>query len=117
MTDAHEQGPFGFDMRWLADRLDRMEGSVDERFDRMAEEIRTSRHGLREVVETIALQVASLVTIQAEHTRRIAETEGSARRKGERIASLERWRSFLAGAVAALMFLFPTTVAVILQVK
>jgi hypothetical protein len=116
MGDQHHSGEHvPFDMRWLADRLDRIEAGVDERFDRMAQEIQKSRHGLREVVDTIAIQVAELVTSQREHERRITQGEASHSRKGDRLAALERWQARLGGAVAVLAFLFPTTVGVILK--
>lgn len=107
-----EQGPF--DMRWLADRLDRMEAVVDDRFEKMGQEIQRSRHGLREVVDTIAIQVAQLVQTSNEHERRITQGEESHHRKGDRLAALEKWQARLGGAVGVLVVLFPTTVGVIL---
>jgi hypothetical protein len=115
-TGTNRNDERGFDMRWLADRLDNLEQQVDEKFEKVTKEIVNSRHGLREIVETVVIQVATLVTNVSDHERRLVDAEASGRRKGERIASLERWRSFLGGGLALLTLLFPTTIAVIVAV-
>lgn len=115
MNPEHEHAG-DFNMRWMADRLDRIEQTMDDRFERLSDDIVKSRHGLKDVVGTMAEQMANLVTLTAEHQRRHEAADASLRRKGERISALERWRSYLAGALAVVMFLFPTTVGVVLAV-
>lgn len=65
---------------WMEARFDRLDDQMDRSITRLQEEMVATRHGQREVMEQITLQVVEVVAALGEHTRRIGELE---RRTGE----------------------------------
>lgn len=111
--------------KWMEQRFDRIDDKLERETSALASEIVTTRHGLKPVIEQIAVQVAQEVVKTAENTRRIdsinawraddGPLDQRFHRHSSRLDAGEAWRNRFAGGLAVVMFLFPTTVGVILK--
>lgn len=122
-TTQQSDGDF---QRWLTQRFDRIDEKIDQRIGSLEREMKDTRHAQRGSLETIAAQVVRLVEQMNAQQRELAAIEEwrgeggqldlRLRRHSSRIDTTDAWRNRITGAVGALMFLFPTTVGVILWV-
>ncbi len=100
---------------WMQERFDRLEDQADKQAGELrdqATEIRndliSTRHGQREIMEQITRQV--VIVQEAVH---VHATDIKQLKERERIS--EGWRNRMVGSVGILAVLFPATVAVILK--
>ena len=113
--------------RWLTERFDRIDAKLDQRIGSLEREMKETRHAQRGSLDQIAAQVVRLVEVVNTQQRELAaidewrgeggQLDQRLRRHSDRISVQEMWRTRLSGAVATLIFLFPTTVGLILWVR
>lgn len=112
--------------RWLTERFDRLDDKVDRRIDELSTEVRTTRHGQKASMDQLTTQVVELVTTVRSHEGMLAQLnawradegplDSRLRRHGKRLDDGEAWRNRFAGGLAVVLFLFPTTVGVIVAI-
>lgn len=110
--------------RWLTERFDRLDEKLDARIGALAQEIKETRHANRGSMDQLTAQVVRLVEIVNAQQRELAaieewRAEGGQldlrlRRHSGRLDQQESWRNRVSGALAVVIFLFPTTVGIIL---
>lgn len=75
--------------QWMQERFDRIDDQVDRAIKELAQEIKTTRHGQRESMEQLTIQVVQMFETISQHSRDIVELQ---RRTGEGGPIDERFR-------------------------
>lgn len=112
--------------RWIDDRMERTELRVEDRLSELAKEIQNTRHAQRGSLETLTLQVTTLVGEigrQGQDLRAINEwrAEGGPldsrfRRHDARIISQETWRSTMRGSLITASLFAPLLTGVVVAI-
>lgn len=110
---------------WMEQRFDRIDDQLDRETQSLAEEIKSTRHGINPVLQQLAIQASVNLQLANENKKRIdkiddwREPEGPLdsrlKRHSTKQADLEGWRNRVLGALGVVMFLFPLTLAAVLK--
>lgn len=109
--------------KWMEERFDRLDEKVERKGKDLFDEIVDTRHGLKETIVGLTMQIVENTVETRVNTSKIREINAwradggpldeRLHRHSQRDDSSDAWRNRMVGGIAVIVILFPATVAVI----